>query len=804
MFDFKTYLCFAKQNIFSVLIKIGGLAFGIATSLIFSLYIYHEMSFDGFWQDSDNIWRIDTVESVPGRTPIFVAGTPAKAGLILPDNFPEITSITRGIINEIPMKSMNDPLAVQAFIADDNFLSFFNFPMKTGDAKRAIYNNNLISISETTAQKYFGSEDPIGKTLTLMTPTATPYQVSSVFRDLPNNSHFKFDVVVRLHESVTESMAGAMDNWGNPSFKTYVKVKAGTKINDLEAKFPAFLQTYFPADFAAAFNVRPDDLFKFKMIRLDELHLYGAPLLSMKPRANIELLQIFTAVSILVLVSSAFNFVNLSIVMALKRSKEVALRKVVGASRLRIIIQFLIEHVVIGLVAFLLALGVAELMVPIISLFVSESLPFNLYDRLDILAVLCVLATFLGIIIGLYPAAKMTAIRPGSVLRSNRSRDSGTEKTKTSLTFMQFILSNGLLVAMAIILSQLKYIEDFDHQFTMKNILILQDIPNAETNAPILKNAISSLTAVESVGRSSFVPLSPSEHNMRINSSLGGEPIIIGFRELGEDLLNTYGINTLAGRMLSDDRDTLNDGNTQGVMLNKAALLKLGFVNPEDAIGQYLYRGKNNQITMEIVGIIDDVYLNSIHREVRDEIYLLSPNTNVISVLYDPVVAGNLMQQIENIWKDIVPDSPLKAEYIETHIQRTYQEDYNNGYLISILAFMAVLIANLGLYAISALSVQNTYKEIAIRKIVGAGGLDILKLLFWRLLMPVGLANVIAWPVAYMLMDDWLSGFSHHITMNWYYFLFAAAVNLMLAAGTIVSHVWRASRRHPHVYLRQE
>lgn len=804
MLHFSIFLKFAKANLISLIIQIGGLSLGLASCVIMSLYVFHELNYDAFWEDYSKIWRIDTVESIPGRTPIFVSGAPASAGELMLDNFQEFEDLTRVFHDDVLMKSENDTFNTSLLIADSNFISFMGLPIILGEQNDVINDNNSVAISQKMAFRFFGTENPINKIITFLGGNNRQYRITSIFKDLPENSHFRFDAIIRLHRNVTPEMEGAMNNWGNPSFKTYVKIRDKALIEKVERRFPDFLVKYFPADFAAAINMSADEFLQFKLIPLTEVHMYGADLLTMKPRANILLLQVFTFIAIVVLSCSSFNYANLSVSLAIKRNKEVAIRKVLGAGKSQILKSFLLESVINCIISFIIAIFLVEILSILISAITLESLPIDIYGNVGLLGLLLFFTILLSLIIGIYPASVMSKMKPSKVLHSLNSSSTSSAKIRNILTFLQFIFAGGLIVVSLVVLSQISFIQNFDHKFKTENIAVISDVPNPEKNISLLREALLQFNNIEMVGSSSFIPLDASEHNVRISLETQPEPFALGYREIGEGFFETYNVKPVEGRLFDITRDAGLADNLNNIIINMAAVKKLGFLDAQDAIGKALFRGSNKEIIYVVIGVIDNIYLNSIHREIRDEIYVLSDKSNVISIAYDEGSIQALTENFESIWNRLLPDYSANLQFMETIVEKTYRNDVNSGLLISILAVVSVFISSLGLYAIAAISVQKSIKEIVVRKIFGATTFDSIKLLLIRILYPVIVANLVAWPIAYIFASDWLSNFTHNISIGIHFFLIGSFLNVLIAIMTVTGHVWRASQFQPAEILRQE
>ncbi len=795
-------------------INIGGLAIGLAACIVILLYVRDQLSYDRFLPNADEIWRIDSVETVPGRTPIDVAGAPAAIKDLLLTDFPEIADAGRMIMMPFSVARQGAEFKEQVALADENFFDIIRLPFAAGTAERALGGNRNILLSEAYARKYFGTVEAAGKTMTLLMPEPRNFQVAGVFHDIPQNSHLAFDMVIRMDRGFSEALVAIMDNWGNPQFKTYIRLHENADPQRIQDRFPAFLDRHFPADFSRAINIAPNELYQFNLIALRDLYFDGAPNLAMKAKGDRKTVIVFALIAFLILVIAAVNFVNLTTARAALRAREVGVRKVMGARRRHLVGQFLLESGGLAAVALVLALGIVELTLPGFRAFFAQIPGLNFFEDPALIMAFAGLALVVGLGAGLYPAFYLSSFRPSVILQDANRIKRGRGRFRSFLVVAQFSISIALMIAVAIIYQQTHYAVTKPLGYQTENIMIVRDVGGA-AEANKLQTFIQRASrhpAIVSVGHSLTVPSDPSEANATFIAPGQPSPVAVGFQRVGHDFFETYEIAPLAGRVFSEvmQGDGLFGAGetaarpTASVVLNEKAVTRLGFATPDDAIGKHLQSRFGAPVDFTIVGVIPDIHYRSLYLDIRDEIYLLDANANAVSLRYNPAELPAVRAHIDQIWKDLFPERTIAIEYLGDNLLALYETDRKRGLLLAGFAFFALFVSSLGLFGLTAAATEARVREVALRKVLGSTNGRIIRMLVLQFSRPVLIANLIAWPTAWYFMRDWLNGFAFRMDLTPAPFIIAGVIAFLIAWITVAGHAIRVSRTNPAIALRYE
>ena len=806
---FKTGLrIFLRDKLHST-INIFGLSVGLAGLALMLLYIQHEQTYEAFLPDAGKIWRIDTAENYVGRAPIHVAGIPAPARAHLERDFRVIEDATRSTFKDIQVHRDTVRYAERLLLADANYFDFLKMPLVEGDSSGALQGINSVVLSRSTAKKYFGNETALGETITLLLPEAMPLVVTGIMADLPGNSHLQYDMVAPLNRRFFPEASWAMDHWGNPIFATYLRLKDGTDPKSLEHEFPTFVDRHFPASLAGTIKMAPHDFFQFSMTRFTDIHFEGAPLFTMKPKGDKAVLMASFAVAVLIMLVASINFINISVSKSAARAREIAVRRIVGAERRHLMLQFLIESALTVAVSLVLALALAEAVLPQFGAFLGLDLELRYFSdpAVGVSAGLLFLTLTIGV--GVYPAFILTRSGSGQIWTAHTMRQPGSSWLQQTLAIFQFAISSGLIIAIIVIANQISFLASKNLGFAKEDILLLRDaadrIPAGELQN--FMGRLSDLPGVLSTANSEYVPTDASEGNISLTPAGSKEPTIVGFQNVGVNFFNVYGIKPLVGRLFDNNRDlsvsvdgALKSG--QSIMMNALAAKRFGFSSGADAIGKSI-TSKNGGQVWTIVGIVPNIHFRSLHHELRDEVYFLDPESKHVSVKYNPDKILLVMGGIEQLWNRSVPGRPAKIEFLADTIAKLYAPEKKQQDILAVFALFAALISMLGLYGLATHSISRRAKEVAIRKIFGANMVSIQKLMLWRFTWPIVIGNLLAWPITAYIMQDWLWGFTFRNDLSIMPFLLAGFVTVSLGALTVWRKVFLVSRASPLDPLRQ-
>ncbi|MEA3052822.1 MAG: putative transport system permease protein [Sphingomonadales bacterium] len=808
-------MCFramARQRFLSA-INLVGLAAGLASVILIFLHVTAEFSYDGWVPQHERIYRIDTVETTPGQKPIEMALAPGPVAAALAKDFPQIEEVTRAYVAPLTVSRDGQPFSEDILVADPNLFSVLELPFRAGAGDGALRAPASVVLSERAAMKYFGVADPIGRRLAILTPEPRDYVVSAVFRTIPHNSHLKFDIVIPhagYFPLADEDTRGIPDNWGGAYFHTYARLKPGADSAAIERDLPAFVDRSLPQWLTGLLKTAPHDFYKFRFVPLRNVHFDGASMGAMKPPASRTTMLALSVVALLILLIAAINFANLSAARSTLRAREVALRKVVGAGRRQILAQFLLEAVTLTALAAVLGLAVAELALPWLGdlLGLERGAAVSNYWKLWALLAAAIVVTALGS--GLYPSVVAARIRPAAVFNRGATHLAGGGM-RSALVVIQFAISIALITTTVVIAMQTRFARDVDLGFDRRNMLIVRAPEGADgaALAAAFRDEVARRPDVVGVALSSAVPSDLSEDNISISRPGSVKPIQLGYHKVNSDFFRTYGVRPLSGRTDSmrqaGEASTGQRGGaeaTSSALINAAALNLLGFKRPSDALGEVVRAGEK---AFTIVGVVPDLHFRSLHEPVREELYALdaTPGT-AVSIRYRTSNLEGFLAAIDGIWSRRVPGHAVQREFLDEALEALYAREHVQAALLGLFSAVAIVISCLGLIAMAAFTVQRRTKEIAIRKVLGARSRDIFQLLLWQFLKPVVAANLLAWPVAFLIARRWLDQFAYRIDLPISAFVVASLAAALIACGAVAAHSFRVARSNPATALKYE
>jgi len=791
-------------------INIIGLSIGLACCIIITLFVRYETSFDQQWSNADRTYRV--TRDFFGNNLQLAAVAPPIAPL-LQEDFPEIEDITRLLAVGQASIGRGDEVFVEdgVAVADPNVFSFFDFQFIAGNPDTALARPTDFVLTRRAAERYFGNEDPIGQTLRFM--DQVDVTITAVIENLPDNTHMTFDVLGSM--AAVPMMMGPeqMENWGSNNYYTYLRLPEGYDPEDLSSRFPQFLDKH-RGEGDSEGNA-------LGLQRLPDIHLQSNRDGEWQANGSSAVVYTFSAVALVVLLIACINFMNLTTARSTQRAREVGIRKVVGAKRSQLIVQFLGESVMLTALAMLLAVAMVELILPFFASFLEKPLEFSLSSP-PIFAVLLVGVVIVGLLAGSYPALYLSQFRPAEVLKGNAS-GSGSTLLRKVLVVFQFSTSIALLIATGVVIAQTQYAKSIDLGYD-KSRNIVTSLPFFadlwDTYEP-LKVELESHPDITSVVYSSRVPgmrnldgsgYIAESQQVTMDNVLGISDIKVDYQ-----WFEHYDVEFLAGRafrenerrveMPSEDQPVTNGA----AILNESGARRFGWA-PEEAVGkiirQPMNRDLNQFIDREVVGVIPDIHFSSLHNEMKSTVYA-EPNSNYgrrISIKIGPGDPQDAIAHLESVWSSLLPAEPLQWEFLDDRFDALYRSEGRQAQLFGMFASLAIFVAVLGLFGLASFTTERRTKEIGIRKVMGASVSDIVMLLTSDFTWLVLLANVVAWPVAYYFMTNWLDRFVYRAPIGEWAWLFVASAVAALAAAwlTIALQAGKAARSRPVLALRYE
>ena len=780
------------------LINIAGLAIGLACFILITFYVTYELSYDNYHTDVDLIYRVATYDVDSGEEYI-TANTSAPVGPTILDEAPQVEYAARIMSLGLgPMKYENNVFYEDGrLFADQSFLDVFDVKFVQGDRKTALDQPWAVVMTESMALKYFGSENPVGQT---MTGNFTyPLTVTGVISDQPGNTHLKYDFLVSL-----KSLEGRypFDEWFLSNFKTYIKVRENADIAALEEYLKQM-----PASHVGEQLTEYNETLEYFLQPVAGIHLHSNLLSEAEPPGNITNIYIFISIGIFVLLIACLNYINLSTSRFSTRLKEVGIRKMIGAERSQLVYQFLIESALLVLIALTVSILLVELAFPLLNRIMEGQLHSTNFLNPRILLTIALVFVVVGLGSGLYPALALSWFKPASLIRKNTAAGNRDKILRRVLVSVQFTISIFLLSATLIAFQQLKYLRGYDTglNLTGKIVLDLQGGANRQVgynenyqsvkaeflkNPDIRKASACSNFIGHSTGTFSTWRVEEGELNSHNVNYVYQDP----------DFLDNMNLKLSAGRWFREGEpysDTL-----RNCVINSTAARVFGFTDEQTAVGQIIDNGRSQ---MKIVGVVRDFNYYGLQKQIEPLLMIYNPN--MFNMLVLSVTTDNpreVLGYIENTWNTILPDAPFVYHYLDDVFVRQYNLEERTGKLLGGFAILGNFIALLGLYGLVSYTSERRKKEIGIRKVLGASISSLLKLLIQEIVLLVILANIIAVPLILLTMNNWLSNFAYRINLGWELFVMAGALALGFALLTVSWQVVRVSLTNPSKVLKYE
>ncbi len=806
---FKTAFRSIKKQKGHFFLNLVGLAVGMVSCLLILLYVQDEISFDRFNTNYDEIYRIQA-SVIYGGNDGENAQVGAPAGPALVRDYPEVKAAVRlWQSGSFLVRHENGSFEASSFneqgggFADPSIFEIFSIPLVSGEQGRVLQNPYTMVLSESMAKKYFGDENPIGKTLLL--DNKRQYEIQGVYADFPDNSHFAYDFLLSF------SSIDGIDNavWLNFNYFTYVLLEKNVDITALNEKLLNVARLYCGPEFQQFMGVGYDDVMsqgnklEYYLEPLGRIHLHTDVQSDIQPQGDIRYVAILSIIAIFILVIACFNFINLTTALSGKRAKEVALRKVVGAPRVQVMMQFLTEAFVICATSLVAALVLAVIALPYFNVLAGKDLEPVAFLNPGIGGILfgMLLVTSLGA--GLYPAFYLSSFKPVAIL-NDKLHITGKGKTVRSvLVVFQFSLSIILLISTIVVSRQLHYIQNKELGFEKERVLLIHDAYIMRDNLQAFKQNCLSLTGVQTASISSYLPV-PSVRNdnaLYPESESEALPVSMQTWNVDDDYLETMGIQLIAGRNFQANAGT----NSLNILVNEAAIRKFGW---DDPIGKTVRRNTSSNppewTDFTVVGIIKDFHFESLKEEIGPIALFNRPSSAYLSIRLNTDQLPNLISRLEKLWKDLAPGQPFAYSFMEDRFNRVYKTEQNISRLFTIAAGIAMVIGCLGLFGLAAFTAEQKTKEIGIRKVLGATSSNIVFNMTKTFTRWVVVANLISFPVAWYFMRQWLNGFAYRGDLEWWIFLGAGLSALLIAQLTVGFQAVRAALANPAKSLKYE
>jgi putative ABC transport system permease protein len=768
-----------KHPGYSVL-NILGLTIGIASALFLIIYVSDEVSYDRYHEKAERIYRVSSkITETDDQFTWIVAQIPFGPQVV--QDYPEVESYVRFINMPRTLFKYEDKEFNENgfYYVDSTLFDIFTYRVIKGEVLSAVREPNKIVLTEKTAIKYFGSSDPIGKTLA--TPNRT-FEVTGVIQDVPTNSHFRFDAV-----AARNNLPKQIGTWGNFGVFTYLLLPENLDVNAFEKKMQEMYSAYMEPIFGAL-KIKVEYILE----PLTRIHLYSTNSGEPEPTGSITYVYIFGIVALFLVLIAAMNYMNLATARSASRAREVGLRKVTGSTRKLLVLQFLSESMIFTLISLIISIALVAALMPKFNLLAGKS--FNL----DALFSPAVMITFLAVIVivgvigGSYPAFFLSRFSPVTVLKGEITSGSAGSLFRKILVVLQFTISVVMIICTLVVYRQLNYLKNMDQGFDQKNVLSLQLNGPLARKYPVLKQTLLKNPDIRFVtSTNTAVGEGSGKVLFNVETDQGMAQRGVNFAVVDHDFIETLGITMAEGRDFQEDMpsDTLT-----GVVVNKTFVQRMAWSEP---LGKKVELGDSNTIRARVIGVMNDYHQTGMYNEIESLLLVYRPITNIVYVKLSGENMDETLRFIESAWKEVLPDQPYSYTFLSERFNRQFEADEKRGLIFTLFTILAILIACMGLFGLASYTVEHRTKEVGIRKVFGAGEGSILGLIYREFLVLVVISIIIACPLAYYFMSSWLTKFVYRPSLGAGVFIIAAILMLLITFITISYKAYQASVMNP-------
>lgn len=784
---FKNYFKSALRNILKhkgySFINIIGLAIGMACCLLIFVFVLDELSYDSYNEKADRIYRIAGFFKFGGRN--FNNSTvPGPMAEALVNDYPEVEAGMRfhapgsTIINygNISFKER------KLIFSDPTIFNIFTVPLLAGDPKTALKNPFTLVLSKKAAGKYFGQENAVGKILKL--DNKYDYMVTGIFDSIPHNSHFHFDFIA----SLSSLQVSREQSWLNNNFWVYILLNKNADPKSLEAKFPEVIKKYMGPRLEEALGKSMDALVKngnlkieFYLQPLRSIHLHSDLESEMEPNSDIKYVYIFSVIALFILIIASINFMNLSTARSAGRAKEVGLRKVMGSHRSQLISQFQVESMILSIISMLIALILVKLSIPYFNNLSGKELTLSNYFNWEMILAVFVITLLTGFLAGIYPALIISAFQPARVLKGDFKSGTKTGLLRSSLVVFQYTASIILIIGTLVVMNQLSYIRNTKLGFDKDHVLILNNAYLLGRQAETFKNEMLAIPQFKSATISGFLPVPSKRYNNSIlpeGEASNKNATSMENWTVDYDYIKTLGMKILKGRNFSRD---FSSDDSEAVIINQEAAKQFGWDEPP---GKRLGRFINDKGDIEnftVIGVVENFHFESLRNTIAPMVIFLGNDNELISFRINTGNISGTIDLLKDKWKKFLPNQPFEYSFLDEDFNAVYRVEQKLGEIFGVFALLAILIGCIGLFGLAAHTAQQKTKQIGIRKVLGASVSNITRLLSKEFVILVCIANIIAWPIAYFIMNKWLQYFAYRTSFTILTFIIAGIISITIA-----------------------
>ena len=782
----------SRQKVNSI-ITLSGIILGLTAVLLAFTFIADEKEFDSFHAKADRIFRVNKTYKEPSGDITKNAETPGKMAAALDEDFPEVEAAAHVApwFDKVLVTYDDQNIEVKSWVfADSNFFRLFDFEIiKGGHRSKVLAQPGQVLLTPSLAQALFGDQNPVGKTIKGLSDK--PFTVSGIVEEPARQSHIKYDLIASW--ASTESGSGVLDfsflnNWLGQTVYTYLLLRKTEQIYSVNNKLPDFTAQYMPDR---------TDKYGFYLQPLNEVYLKSHDLLYLRggKYGSATFLKIFSIIAFLILLIACFNYINITTARSLHRAKEVGVKKVLGAEKGQLISQFLTETLGITLLSAFAAFALAQLLLPQLNIWFEKDIPIANLLSINTLGFLLAVVFLTSLISGLFPGILLSKFRPVSILRSSFKLSPGGELPRQVLTTLQLTISVGLIAGTLLLHKQFKFLLDRDLGFDKEQVLVMHTPPGIDSNAVAFRQALTSLPGVTSVSICNAA-MPDGTFGSTIIPEGSTEELAVQMFRVDSNYLKTYGIGIAEGRFFGQASDY-----TVGrIIVNEAMVQQMGW---ENGVGKTI-KFTGSDTPYPIIGVVKDFNYSSLHQPVNPLVMYLDPRQSNISVRVEPQQLAALLPKVEKLWQQFEARHPFDYYFLDEFFAENYLKEKQMVRTITLFSGLAIFIACLGLYGLASFAIARRRKEIGIRKVLGATTTGIVGMLSQNFLKPVGIALVIATPIVWYFMQEWLQNFTYHVPLGWWIFALAGVVMLGIVFLTVSFQSVKAALANPVESLRSE
>ena len=794
---------FKRQRAY-IIINILGLTIGILCSLLIALYVMNEASYDRYNVKKDRIFRL-VLDGKIGGQEIVGAYTSAPMGPTMLNEFPEVEGFLRMNGRGPTVVKYQDLTFTENDLieADSSFFDFFSIPVLQGDAQNLLNSPRRLVLSESTALKIFGDENPVDKVLKIGSDTAG-YVVSGVMADVPGNSHFQANIIM----SFMTNPASRGTIWMSNSYALYILLKPNASIATVDEKIPGLIEKYVGPEVQRFMGITIDDFaaqgnrYGFYCQSLKDIHLDPSVQQQFKEAADPKYLLIFGSISLLIILIAAINFMNLSTAQSSRRAKEVGIKKIGGSSRMMLVTQFLSESFLLSFISMILALVVIKITLPYFNNLLNSELSLELFKKWYVIPVLLAFTVFVGFLAGSYPAFFLSSFNPYEVLKGNIQGSMANGRLRKILVVFQFSVSILLIIGTMIMYRQINYMLNKDVGFNKDQLIVIERAGALGTRVRAFKDAVKQIPGVVNITNSTAVPGRNNNNNGYLIEGRQDETALMTTNWVDYDYINTFQMSLAEGRFF----DQSYSSDEQACLINEAAEKEFNITDISNI--RFLQPAPDGNMTaIHIIGVVRNFNFESLRNPINPYVLCFKTDAQQFGYLTARLRPENIqstVNEVEKVWKEFMSNDPLQYYFMDEDFELMYQQEKQNAQLAVIFSILAIFIASLGLFGLTSFTVEQRTKEIGVRKAMGSSIAGIYLVISREIMILVGISAVIAWPFIYYIAGKWLENFYYRISLSIFSFLAGLIIALGIALLTTSFRVMKAARVNPAQSLKYE